>query len=82
MINGNIYAGFDRHNSEVFAYYLAIVMNFTWISPSVIRKIHLHKDVMPVATEGLKKTMVNNGNKTYLLFIYEQLLLFVTLKLL
>ncbi|KAL0901347.1 hypothetical protein ABMA27_006626 [Loxostege sticticalis] len=62
VINGNIYAGFDRHNSEVFAYYLAIVMNFTWISPSVIRKIHLHKDVMPVATEGLKKTMVNNGS--------------------
>lgn len=61
MINGDIYAGFDRHNSEVFAYYLAMVMNFKWIVPSVIRKIHLHQEVMPVATLGLRKTMVKYG---------------------
>ncbi|CAH2102305.1 unnamed protein product [Euphydryas editha] len=62
VVNGNIYAGFDRHNSEVFAYYLAMVLNFRWIAPSVIRKIHLHKDVIPFATMGLKKTMIKNGN--------------------
>ncbi|RVE48129.1 hypothetical protein evm_007189 [Chilo suppressalis] len=60
IINGNIYAGFDRHNSEVFAYYLAMVLNFTWITPSVIRRIHINNDILPVATEGLKKTMVKN----------------------
>ncbi|KAL4716969.1 hypothetical protein ACJJTC_012780 [Scirpophaga incertulas] len=62
IINGNIYAGFDRHNSEVFAYYLAMIMNFTWIAPSVIRKLHLQRDVLPVATVGLKKAMVKNEN--------------------
>lgn len=62
VINGNIYAGFDRHNSEVFAYYLAMVMNFTWIAPSAIRRIHMNNDIMPFATTGLKKTMVKNGN--------------------
>ncbi|CAK1540174.1 unnamed protein product [Leptosia nina] len=60
VINGNIYAGFDRHNSEVFAYYLAMVLNFKWIPPSVIRRVHLHKDIIPVATSGLRKTMVKN----------------------
>ncbi|KAI5634845.1 hypothetical protein NE865_12422 [Phthorimaea operculella] len=62
VIKGNIYAGFDRHNSEVFAYYLAMVMNFKWIAPSVIRKIHFHKDIVPYATMGLKRTMIKNGN--------------------
>ncbi|XP_052747379.1 glycosaminoglycan xylosylkinase homolog isoform X2 [Bicyclus anynana] len=60
VIIGNIYGGFDRHNSEVFAYYLAMVLNFRWIPPSVIRRIHIHKDIMPVATAGLKRTMVKN----------------------
>ncbi|XP_034835925.1 glycosaminoglycan xylosylkinase homolog isoform X1 [Maniola hyperantus] len=62
VINGNIYGGFDRHNSEVFAYYLAMVLNFKWIPPSVIRHIHIHKDIVPVATAGLKRTMVKNDS--------------------
>ncbi|XP_045495390.1 glycosaminoglycan xylosylkinase homolog [Colias croceus] len=62
VIKGNIYAGFDRHNSEVFAYYLAMVLNFKWIAPSVIRYIHLDKDIVPVATSGLRRTMVKNDN--------------------
>ncbi|CAG4954525.1 unnamed protein product [Colias eurytheme] len=62
VIKGNIYAGFDRHNSEVFAYYLAMVLNFKWIAPSVIRHIHLDKDIVPVATSGLRRTMVKNDN--------------------
>ncbi|XP_045448910.1 glycosaminoglycan xylosylkinase homolog [Melitaea cinxia] len=62
VVNGHICAGFDRHNSEVFAYYLAMVLNFRWISPSVIRKIHLHRDVIPFATKGLKNSMIKNGD--------------------
>ncbi|XP_060808734.1 glycosaminoglycan xylosylkinase homolog [Amyelois transitella] len=58
---GDIYGGFDRHNSEVFAYYLAMVMNFKWIAPSVLRKINVKNDVFPVATRSLKLTMVKNG---------------------
>lgn len=61
VINGNIYAGFDRYNSEVFAYYLATVMNFKWIAPSVIRKINLYQEIIPVASLGLKKTTVKYG---------------------
>ncbi|CAG4978058.1 unnamed protein product [Parnassius apollo] len=61
VIRGNIYAGFDRHNSEVFAYYLAMVLDLKWIAPSVIRKINIDTDIIPKAALGLKKTMVKNG---------------------
>lgn len=61
MVRGSIYAGFDRHNSEVFAYYLAMVLNFKWIAPSTIRKVHVKRDVMPYATTELKRTMSKNG---------------------
>lgn len=60
-MRGSIYAGFDRHNSEVFAYYLASVLDFKWIAPSTIRKVNVRKDVVPFATIGLKKTMLKNG---------------------
>ncbi|XP_075974691.1 glycosaminoglycan xylosylkinase homolog [Anticarsia gemmatalis] len=60
VIRGNIYAGFDRHNSEVLAYYLAMVLNYKWIAPSVIRRIHLNKDILAHATVGLKRTMIKN----------------------
>lgn len=38
-----------------------MVMNFKWIPPSVIRKVHLDNDIVPVATSGLRKTMIKNG---------------------
>lgn len=66
IIPGVVYSGFDRHNSEVFAYYLAIVLNMKWISPSVIRKVNMNRDIIPFATPGLKRTMVKNGK--YMVF--------------
>lgn len=62
IVTGDIYGGYDRHNSEVFAYYLAMVMNFKWIAPCVIRKLHVANDVVPVATKELRLTMIKNGN--------------------
>lgn len=63
VINGNVYAGFDRHNSEAFAYYLAMVMNFTWIPPVVIRRVNIQRTILPVASLELRKTMIrNNGS--------------------
>ncbi|XP_048489232.1 glycosaminoglycan xylosylkinase homolog isoform X2 [Plutella xylostella] len=62
IIHGTIYSGFDRHNSEVFAYYLAMALNFTWVAPAAIRRIHVERDVVPVATPGLKRTMLRNGS--------------------
>ncbi|CAB3256431.1 unnamed protein product [Arctia plantaginis] len=60
MIKGNVYAGFDRHNSEVLTYYLAMVLNYKWIAPSVIRRIHFYKDILPHATAGLSQTMTKS----------------------
>ncbi|KAG6450520.1 hypothetical protein O3G_MSEX006601 [Manduca sexta] len=60
IINGHIYAGFDRHNSEVFAYYLAMVLNFKWVAPVITRRINIDQEIMRLATPGLKKTMVKN----------------------
>lgn len=69
IINGNIYAGFDRHNSEVFGYYLAMVMNFTWVAPSVTRKINVAKEIVPVASISLQRAMTRS--KYFIaLFIY------------
>ncbi|XP_041975470.1 glycosaminoglycan xylosylkinase homolog [Aricia agestis] len=68
VINGNIYGGFDRHNSEVFAYYLAMVLNMKWIAPSAIRRIHLNKDILPVATVGLKRSMIKNESGLLCIF--------------
>ncbi|XP_047026326.1 glycosaminoglycan xylosylkinase homolog isoform X1 [Helicoverpa zea] len=60
VIRGNIYAGYDRHNSEVFTYYLAMVLNYKWVAPSVIRRIHFNQDILAHAAAGLKRTMVKN----------------------
>lgn len=68
IISGNIYSGYDRHNSEVFAYYLAMVLNFRWIAPSVIRHVHLHNDIVPVATVGLKRTMIKHESGTMCIY--------------
>ncbi|KOB67371.1 Glycosaminoglycan xylosylkinase [Operophtera brumata] len=65
---GSIYAGFDRHNSEVFAYYLASVLNFKWIAPSTIRKVHVRNDVVPFATAGLKMTMLKNESGSHCIY--------------
>lgn len=62
VIPGVVYSGFDRHNSEVFAYYLAVILNMKWISPSMIRKINIDRDIIPNATPGLKRTTVKNAN--------------------
>lgn len=61
VINGVIYSGYDRHNSEVFGYYLAMVMNYTWVAPATIRRLHIERDILPVVTPALKKTMTKNG---------------------
>ncbi|KAF9793578.1 hypothetical protein SFRURICE_021595, partial [Spodoptera frugiperda] len=61
VIRGNIYAGYDRHNSEVFTYYLAMVLNYKWVAPSVIRRINMKYDILSHAMPGLKKTMVKNS---------------------
>ncbi|KAI8438718.1 hypothetical protein MSG28_011131 [Choristoneura fumiferana] len=68
VIRGSIVAGFDRHNAEVFAYYLAMTMNLTWIPPSVIRKVNVDKEIVPVATLGLKKTMIRNANAKHCIY--------------
>lgn len=61
VIRGNIYAGYDRYNSEVFTYYLAMILNYKWVAPSVIRKIRFNKEVLAHATAALKRTMIKNG---------------------
>ncbi|CAH0695364.1 unnamed protein product [Spodoptera exigua] len=61
VIRGNIYAGYDRHNSEVFTYYLAMVLNYKWVAPSVIRRINMKYDILAHAMPGFKRTMVKNS---------------------
>ncbi|XP_026738927.1 glycosaminoglycan xylosylkinase homolog [Trichoplusia ni] len=62
VVQGSIYAGFDRHNSEVLTYYLAMILNYKWVVPSVIRRLHFNKDILPYATVGLQRAMVKHVN--------------------
>ncbi|KAG7310488.1 hypothetical protein JYU34_003274 [Plutella xylostella] len=39
-----------------------MALNFTWVAPAAIRRIHVERDVVPVATPGLKRTMLRNGS--------------------
>lgn len=51
-----IYAGKDRHVSEIFAFYLGAVLNLRWTPIVVGRKINL-KEIYEKADKDLKETI-------------------------
>lgn len=57
VIEGSVYSGKDRHNSEIVAFYLGAVLNMRWTPIVIGRKINL-KEILPLADEELKNTIV------------------------
>lgn len=64
IVDGSlIYAGKDRHVSEIFAFYLGAVLNLRWTPIVAGRKINL-KEIYEKADNDLKETMtISNGTK-------------------
>ncbi|XP_049806095.1 glycosaminoglycan xylosylkinase isoform X1 [Schistocerca nitens] len=66
IIEGPVYAGKDRHNAEVAAFHLSLLLGLRRSPLTVGRKINLRSEVMPVAAGSLLDTFYQEGNDTCL----------------
>lgn len=64
VIQGPVYAGKDRYNSEIVAFYLSLLLEKPIVPLSVERTVSLKHDIMPVATKRLVNTTFQTGNRT------------------
>ncbi|XP_053678756.1 glycosaminoglycan xylosylkinase homolog [Anopheles nili] len=63
VINGTVYSGKDRHNSEIVSFHLAAILNLRYTPIATGRKISLRDNYL-LADEELRKTMpVINGQQ-------------------
>lgn len=56
VIEGEIYSGKDRHNSEVAAFFLGAILNLRW-TPIVVGRTVSLQDVWNIADNELQETM-------------------------
>lgn len=61
-IDGPVYSGKDRHNSEIISFYLGAILNLRWTPIAAGRKINM-KEVYEKADSVLKDTMIIKGTK-------------------
>jgi hypothetical protein len=61
VIGGPVYAGKDRHNAEVAAFHLSVLLGLRRSPLTVGRKVNLRREVMPVATSDLLETFYQEG---------------------
>ncbi|XP_053698319.1 glycosaminoglycan xylosylkinase homolog [Sabethes cyaneus] len=59
-IDGMVYSGKDRHNSEIVAFHLAAILNLRWTPIVVGRRISL-LEIYRLADQELKETMIKNN---------------------
>lgn len=62
VIDGPVYSGKDRFNSEIVAFYLAAILDMRWTPVAVGRKINLKEIYEHKADKLLRKTMTESGN--------------------
>lgn len=56
VIDGAVYSGKDRHNSEIIAFYLGSLLNLRWTPIAVGRPVSL-KEIWKLGDEELKGSM-------------------------
>lgn len=56
VIEGPVYSGKDRHNSEIVAFYLGALLNLRWTPVAVGRVVNL-KEIWNIADKDLQDTM-------------------------
>ncbi|KAH0618257.1 hypothetical protein JD844_017288 [Phrynosoma platyrhinos] len=64
VVEGEPYAGYDRHNAEVAAFHLDRILGFRRAPLVVGRFVNLRTEIKPVATEQLLSTFLTLGNNT------------------
>uniref|UniRef100_A0A6J0TGW6 Glycosaminoglycan xylosylkinase isoform X2 n=1 Tax=Pogona vitticeps TaxID=103695 RepID=A0A6J0TGW6_9SAUR len=64
VVEGEPYAGYDRHNAEVAAFHLDRILGFRRAPLVVGRFVNLRTEIKPVATEQLLSTFLTIGNNT------------------
>lgn len=81
IIDGPVYAGKDRHYSEIIAFYLGALLNLRWTPIAVGRRIDLKEIYDHLADADLKKTMTVNGKHIYIYVIFFSQLLHLFFRL-
>ncbi|MBN3285517.1 XYLK xylosylkinase, partial [Polyodon spathula] len=64
VVEGEPYAGYDRHNAEVAAFHLDRILGFHRAPLVVGRFMNLRTEIKPVATDQLVSTFLMQGNNT------------------
>uniref|UniRef100_UPI00358ED66F glycosaminoglycan xylosylkinase-like n=1 Tax=Myxine glutinosa TaxID=7769 RepID=UPI00358ED66F len=64
IVEGEPYAGYDRHNAEVAAFHIDRILGFRRAPLVVGRSVNLKTEIKPVATERLLATFLHQGNNT------------------
>ncbi|XP_022162935.1 glycosaminoglycan xylosylkinase isoform X5 [Myzus persicae] len=60
VIEGSVYAGKDRYNGEIIAFYISLILGFPRV-PIVVKRILDSTELHETANIGLKKTMYINS---------------------
>lgn len=68
IIDGPVYSGKDRFNSEIVAFYLGAILDMRWTPVAVGRKINLKEIYEHKADKLLHSTMTVNGKCLHLNF--------------
>ncbi|XP_039450318.1 glycosaminoglycan xylosylkinase homolog [Culex pipiens pallens] len=61
-LEGPVYSGKDRHNSEVVAFHLGAILNLRWTPIVVGRKVSL-TEIYAIADDELRATMIKNDTR-------------------
>uniref|UniRef100_A0A8C2FD21 FAM20 C-terminal domain-containing protein n=1 Tax=Cyprinus carpio TaxID=7962 RepID=A0A8C2FD21_CYPCA len=64
VVEGEPYAGYDRHNAEIAAFHLDRILGFRRAPLVVGRFMNLRTEIKPVATDQLLSTFLMHGNNT------------------
>jgi hypothetical protein len=63
VIHGAVYDGKDRHNGEIFGFYLNLVLGFGKTPPVAGRVLNWETELRPVATSRLLATVFTKGKE-------------------
>lgn len=74
IIYGDVYAGKDRYNGEIMAFYISLILGFPRV-PIVVKRILDSTEIHKTANIGLKKTMYINC-ELYITYIFKNKLLY------
>ncbi|XP_012944924.2 glycosaminoglycan xylosylkinase [Aplysia californica] len=64
IITGTPYSGRDRHNAEIAAFHLGRILELRRTPLAIGRRVDIHRDIKPVATERLLNTFFEKDGQT------------------